>query len=168
MRTAALSQTTPSPRERPEPPAQYLARVGAGFRPLHGRYLRRHFHSVRLLANSAPRVCEGLPLAIYLNHSSWWDPLVCLFAARRFFPTRASYGPIDGAALERYRFFRRLGLFGVENGTPAGARQFLETASAILARRTQRALDHARGKVFRFPCPAGAIGARLEPSHRAT
>ncbi len=126
-----LTQTTRRSSSPSAPPeiSQTLVRV---FGRYTDGYLRRHFHSVRLLANSAPRVCEGLPLAIYLNHSSWWDPLVCLFAARRFFPTRASYGPIDGAALQRYRFFRRLGLFGVDNGTAAGARQFLETASAIL------------------------------------
>lgn len=129
VRPQTQTPRSPSPSGAPPAISKTVVRV---FGRYTERYLRRHFHSVRLLANSAPRVCEGFPLAIYLNHSSWWDPLVCLFAARRFFPARASYGPIDAVALERYRFLRRLGLFGVESGTSAGARAFLETATAIL------------------------------------
>ena len=57
-----------------------------------------------MLANSAPKTSDSLPLVVYLNHSSWWDPLLCLFLARRFFPNRQAYGPIDGEALQRYQF----------------------------------------------------------------
>jgi len=39
---------------------------------------------------------------------------------------------MDAAALDRYRFFRRLGFFGVESGTVRGARTFLEECAAIL------------------------------------
>ncbi len=102
-------------------------------------YLRRHFHSVRLLANSAPSVSNDLPLVVYLNHSSWWDPLICLLLAQKYFSARDSFGPIDAGALQRYQFFRRLGFFGVTMGTRAGARDFWETAGAIL-RSEQSAL----------------------------
>ncbi len=97
-------------------------------------YLGRHFHSLRLLA-AAPPPNEGAgPLVVFLNHAAWWDPLVCLFLARRFFSGRAAYGPMDAAALQRYRFFRRLGFFPVETETARGAAQFLRTSSAILER----------------------------------
>ncbi|MEP7250044.1 MAG: lysophospholipid acyltransferase family protein [Spartobacteria bacterium] len=71
---------------------------------------------------------------VFLNHAAWWDPLVCLFLARKVFPGRAAYGPMDAAALERYGFFRRLGFFAVETETTRGAAQFLRTSSAILER----------------------------------
>jgi 1-acyl-sn-glycerol-3-phosphate acyltransferase len=80
----------------------------------------------------APAGIDG-PVIIYGNHSAWWDPLVSLFLARRFFAQRRSYAPIAAAALQRYRFFSRLGFFGVEDRTLAGAKQFLSTAGAILS-----------------------------------
>lgn len=98
------------------------------------RYLRRHFHALRLSRAGRPPA-EGLagePLVVYLNHPSWWDPLVALFLSRELFPGYRSYGPIEGRAVERYGFFRRLGFFGVERGTAAGARRFLDTAVALL------------------------------------
>ncbi len=45
------------------------------------------------------------------------DPLICLRLAAELFPDRTHYGPIDAQALGRYRFFEKLGFFGVEAGT---------------------------------------------------
>ena len=96
-------------------------------------YLCRRFHAVRVLKSALPpRDCPD-PLVVYLNHAAWWDPLVCLLLAREFFPRRTSYAPIDVAMLERYRIFKHLGFFGVEQGTTRGALIFLRTARAILA-----------------------------------
>lgn len=94
-------------------------------------YLRRHFHSIRLLGPAPPNDFTG-PLVVYLNHAAWWDPLVCLFLARHFFPKRNCYAPMAAAALSRYRFFQRLGFFPVETGTARGAAQFLHNSKAIL------------------------------------
>lgn len=119
-----------SPNECKRPP------ISRSLLHLFGRYsdiyLRRHFHRVRLLKSGSPVSADGLPLVIYLNHASWWDPLVCLLLARRFFPERESYGPIDAHALGRYRFFERLGFFAVEKGV-AGAANFLRATESILS-----------------------------------
>src|SRR5436189_6192376 len=37
------------------------------------RYLRRHFHSLRVSRASALPVKTDQPLVIYSNHASWWD-----------------------------------------------------------------------------------------------
>jgi 1-acyl-sn-glycerol-3-phosphate acyltransferase len=95
-------------------------------------YLRRSFHAVRLLRAGTPPQATSLPLVIYCNHPSWWDPLVCIFLARHFFPAQTHYGPIDAQALARYRFFTRLGFFGVASGTRQGAATFLRVSRAIL------------------------------------
>ena len=76
----------------------------------------------------------NLPLVIYSNHASWWDPLVGLLLARDFLPRKSVFAPMDAVALERYGFFKRLGAFGVEQGTRRGAVQFLRTARAVLQR----------------------------------
>ena len=110
-------------------------------------YLRRHFHALRLSRTGrpprspagdvsparAPSLAEE-PLVIYLNHPSWWDPLVALFLAGELFGDRRSYGPIEGRAVERYGLFRHLGFFGVDRTSTAGVRRFLETAAALLER----------------------------------
>ena len=107
-------------------------------------YLSRHLHALRLSrAGRPPRellsaqggaASEGEPLVVYLNHPSWWDPLVGLLLSVELFGGYRSYAPIEASAVERYGFFRRLGFFGVERGTRAGARRFLGTALALLER----------------------------------
>jgi 1-acyl-sn-glycerol-3-phosphate acyltransferase len=51
---------------------------------------------------------------------------------RAAFDVRPGYGPIDAAMLGKYRFFERLGAFGVEQGTRRGAARFLRVGRAIL------------------------------------
>ena len=96
-------------------------------------YLRRHFHTLRILHEGQPPLAVTRPLVIYLNHASWWDPLVCLLLSREFFPGRSSFAPIDATMLERYGFFKHLGFFPVEQDSPRGALQFLRNTHAILA-----------------------------------
>ncbi len=96
-------------------------------------YLRRHFHTVRLLAEVGPPHVATEPIVVFSNHAAWWDPLILLFVARTFFPEHAAYGPMAASALARYGFFKRLGFFPVETGTTRGAAQFLRTAEAVLA-----------------------------------
>lgn len=125
--TSLVARTQPAANPRP---SKRLLRLFGAYAE---GYLRRHFHTVRLLQNGLPNECENLPLVIYLNHSSWWDPLVCLLLARRFFPERMNYAPIDAKALARYRFLSRLGFIGIEGGTRAGATHFLARADTIVA-----------------------------------
>jgi 1-acyl-sn-glycerol-3-phosphate acyltransferase len=94
-------------------------------------YLRRHFHGVRI-SNSARLTLPDGPLIVYLNHASWWDPLTCMLLARRFFPGREHYAPMDASALARYPMFGRMGMFPVEQETHRGAVQFLRASEQIL------------------------------------
>lgn len=105
-----------------------FSRYGAG-------YLARQFHAVRLSRAARPDLTSlrARPLIVYLNHPSWWDPLMCLLLARRIFPERRHFGPMESAALEKYKFFLKLGFFGIEPGTARGARRFLEVSQGLLA-----------------------------------
>ncbi len=96
-------------------------------------YLRRNFHSVRLLKGTLPQGIEGRPLIVVMNHPGWWDPLIGILLARDVFPRRVHYAPIEGKALEKYKFFEKLGLFGIDPGTVKGAARFLRIGSAALA-----------------------------------
>lgn len=97
------------------------------------REMRRSFHKVRLARPGLPPLPAETPLIVYSNHPSWWDPAFFIVLAGRFFPDREAYGPMDAAALERYGFMRRIGIFGVDPGTARGAATFLRTGGAIVA-----------------------------------
>lgn len=136
-----------------------------------GWYLPRHVHGVRLSPAgwASPSLAPDQPLVVYANHPSWWDPLIFLFLSNRFWPGRSHYGPIDATAAERYGFFRRLGFFAVERGSRAGARRFLETSSAILARPStalwitpQGELVDPRERPVRLEPGLAALARRLE------
>lgn len=95
-------------------------------------YVARHFHAVRLLGTAPAPPSPGTPLVVYLNHPSWWDPLLCLLARAAFFAERRSFAPIEAAMLARYRFFERLGFFGIEPNSARGAARFLRVVETIL------------------------------------
>ena len=111
-----------------------------GGAPFGRGFLARHFHAVRLLEPAPDLTCTLRPdghgpggrRVFYLNHPGWWDPLAAAALARFLAPDRVPAAPIDADALENYPIVRRLGLFGVERETPAGARAFLRAAGAVL------------------------------------
>ncbi len=93
----------------------------------------RRFHAVRVVPDTIPPPYAGRPLIVYCNHPSWWDPALLLLALPRLLPGRLGFGPMDAAELNRYAVLRRMGLFGIEPGTPRGAASFLRVARAGLA-----------------------------------
>ncbi len=131
MNTMLPRHSGPPGRQTP-----LLPRVSPGLVRLFAwyaqRYIQRSFHAVRLAhAERLMQVGEG-PLVVYSNHPSWWDPLLCFFLAYHLFPSRTHYAPMAAEALARYRFFARLGFFGVAPGTPRGATTFLRQSGAIV------------------------------------
>ena len=98
------------------------------------RYFARSFDAIRVSGEDALSEIGSGPLVIYTNHPSWWDPILFMLLSQELVSGRRAYGPMDSAALEKYRFLARLGVFGVEQGTRAGAVQFLKTGEAILRR----------------------------------
>jgi 1-acyl-sn-glycerol-3-phosphate acyltransferase len=102
------------------------------------RYLRRHFHALRLLRGEPPGPdhpdLAGQPVIFYANHPSWWDPLVFLTIGELLYPDRMVYGPIDATALGKYRFMEKIGFIGIEPGTWRGSARFLRMAKAASRR----------------------------------
>lgn len=130
-------------------------------------YLRRHFHSIRIARAGFSPDRIYLPAVVYLNHASWWDPLVCLFLHRHFFSRCSPFAPIDARALRKYPLFGRLGFFGVEQGTAQGAREFLRTAGAIMQERAstlwitpQGRFQDVRERPLEFHSGLGCLAGR--------
>jgi len=103
------------------------------FRRALSRSVRNGFHAVRLSQEGGIPELGDDPAVIYLNHPSWWDPLLCLVLAHSLWPERPHFAPIEATMLERYRFMKKIGFFGVEK-SPAGARDFVRVSRSLLAR----------------------------------
>jgi 1-acyl-sn-glycerol-3-phosphate acyltransferase len=131
------------------------------------RYLRRNFHALRILRAGSPPAETSTPTVFFFNHASWWDPMIALHLAAKFYPNHQAFGPIDAAAVERYPFMKRLGFFPVEGGTARGARQFFRSASAILSRPNhslwltpQGRFADVRERPMKFETGLGHLAAR--------
>ena len=99
------------------------------------RLLRRRFHAVRLAKGSADELrsigpCQG-PALVAMSHASWWDPMLAVALWRWFFHTRGNASPMDATQLAKFRFLRRLGIFGIDPDDPAS----FEAMGAHLRRR---------------------------------
>ncbi len=132
------------------------------------RYLRRHFHSLRVSRAGLPPRDSDAPLVIFSNHASWWDPLLWLALKAEFFPARRAFSPIDAEALTRYKILSRLGFFGVEQKTGRSAIQFLRTAEKILrepghilALTPQGRFADSRERPIHFEPGLGHLAARV-------
>ncbi len=131
------------------------------------RYLKKHFHALRLSCSGTPPDLHEETSVIYLNHSSWWDPLVCLFLSQQFFPKHHSYAPISAKALEKYKMLGRIGLFGIDQHSHLGAARFLRTSEKILTSprsllwlTPQGRFVDSRERPLKFQAGLGHLAAR--------
>jgi 1-acyl-sn-glycerol-3-phosphate acyltransferase len=107
------------------------ARRYAFYHFIFRRFFRRHMGALRIPHWGMPQDPEGRPLIVLANHPSWWDGVAFMLLPTRLFPARHVYIPMEAAALAKYRFMRRIGVFGIEPG-PRGAVAFLRTATEVL------------------------------------
>ncbi len=132
-------------------------------------YLRRNFHGLHLLRLAPLDILDDYPLLVCLNHPSWWDPLLGLYLSQRFFPNRLHYAPIAAAGVAKYKFFERLGFFGIQPGTRSGATRFLRVGEAALTEPAgafwltpQGAFTDVRQRPILIEPGAGHLARRLQ------
>ena len=129
-----MTEAEPPAARRDEVLPTFSPRLFRWFCRYLRRYFRKHFTGVRLhRAHDGSRL-EGRPVVVYTNHPSWWDPIFFMLLHAHAFPGRRLHGPMDAKALEKYRFMKKLGIFGIDLDSSGGARTFLRTSRAVLAR----------------------------------
>lgn len=101
------------------------------------RLLRRSFASVNVGGAQWPAAAR--PSIALLNHSAWWDPILALHLSHDLF-RRDGYGIMQGAQLERYPFFRRVGCFGMSGSSISDTRALAELACELLRSAPRRTL----------------------------
>ncbi|MFT8244808.1 lysophospholipid acyltransferase family protein [Roseomonas sp. BN140053] len=122
-----------APEER-NPVALFDPRLHHFFHRMFSRFFRRHMRAARLPHWGVPEPGpDDAPLVVFANHPSWWDGVAFMLLGARVLPDKTLFAPMDAAALTRYRFMRRIGVFGIETETPRGAVAFLRTAGQVLA-----------------------------------
>ena len=110
---------TPKAERQRQAAEEVLARLSPRISRMFVRYLTRyfgkHFHGFRIAkGGEAPAIPDGQGLVVFNNHASWWDALTMYYLGSTAFPGRSCFGPMDAEALEKYSFFKKLGVFGVE------------------------------------------------------
>lgn len=139
-----------------------------GFRRYCTRYVRKHFHTVRLSKTSHEFPSVDEPVLIVLNHPSWWDPLIGLILSNQF-QDRDQFAAIDAVAVNRYAFFKRLGFVGVDTKSLRGAAEFLRTGQTILSEpgrvfwvTAQGRFTDVRERPLSLRSGVGHLAARLD------
>ncbi|NKC32756.1 glycerol acyltransferase [Roseomonas sp. BU-1] len=136
----------------------------AFFHYMFGRFFRTHMRAARVARWGVPGAYGDRPLVVFANHPGWWDGVAFMLLSQRLFPGRRMFIPMDAAALSRYRFMTRIGVFGVEHGSPRGAVAFLRTARQVLAAPDRMLWMNAPGRfsdVRERPVPIAPGMARL-------
>ncbi|NIS38779.1 hypothetical protein GWN91_06515, partial [Candidatus Saccharibacteria bacterium] len=73
---------------------------------------RRHFNAFHLLGE-LPKPDPKLPLILVPNHSTWWDGFFVHFLNKRYLG-RPLYLMMLEEQLQKYKFFSRVGAYGIE------------------------------------------------------
>ena len=138
-----------------------------GFRKYACRYVRKHFHAVRLSKSGGAFPTTDEPLLVVLNHPSWWDPLIGIVLSRAL-ADRDQFAAIDAIAVQQYRFFTKLGFVGVDTKSLRGAAEFLRSGSAILSQprsvfwvTAQGRFTDVRERPLALQSGVGHLAARL-------
>jgi 1-acyl-sn-glycerol-3-phosphate acyltransferase len=126
-----------APKEGKAPPedpvGRYDPRRMAFFHFMFRHFFGKHMRAARVAHWGMPGDYGDRPLVVFANHPGWWDGVAFMLLSVGLFPARRMFIPMDKAALDRYAFMRRIGVFGIETGTPRGAVAFLRTAQHVLA-----------------------------------
>lgn len=81
---------------------------------------------------------QGLPLVLYANHSSWWDPLVAFVISQK--AGLDAFAMMEEKNLQKLRFFRRIGAFSVVRENPRQAVKSIRYAAKLLKEKPNRAV----------------------------
>ncbi|MEQ1825033.1 MAG: lysophospholipid acyltransferase family protein [Pirellula sp.] len=105
-----------------------------GFCRFTRRMVAKHFISFGIHKVDLDLEALGpeIPIVVYANHASWWDPICAMLIRQTVFPNRVLYAPIDALALKDYRIMAQLGFYGLQLHTHSGAADFLATTKRIL------------------------------------
>ncbi len=78
------------------------------------RLMKRHFHTFHLFGD-LPQPDPNLPMLLIPNHSTWWDGFF-VYLLNEEILKREIYLMMLDSQLSKYKFFARVGAYGIEPG----------------------------------------------------
>jgi len=111
-------------------PARHSPLADRIFLPYILRQFRKTFHGLYVLG-SLPELDPSLPLLITPNHSTWWDGFFFYILNKRLW-NRKGYLMMLEEQLAKYRFFSRIGAFGIEPGLARKSYEALRYSADVL------------------------------------
>lgn len=107
----------------------------------------RRFSSVTTDFNYDPK--PNRKTLYYLNHNSWWDGLIPFYLNQNYFKQNAR-GIMEDKQLEKYPFFKRLGVFSINLDNPRSSIRSLRYAIESLERPKSSLYMYPQGKIVPF------------------
>jgi hypothetical protein len=124
--------------------------------------LRKAFHNLYFLG-PVPELDPALPLLVTPNHSTWWDGFFFYILNKRIWQ-RKGYLMMLEEQLCKYRFFSRIGAFGIEPGLARKSYEALRYSADVLRNPSnalcifpQGVLRHAGVRPLEFQRGVGYI-----------
>jgi 1-acyl-sn-glycerol-3-phosphate acyltransferase len=100
------------------------------FLPYILRQFRKAFHGLYFLG-PLPEIDPALPLLITPNHSTWWDGFFFYILNKRVWKRKGHLMMLQ-EQLSKYRFFSRIGAFGIEPGLARKSYEALRYSADVL------------------------------------
>ena len=117
---------------------------------LFGRYIVRmmakKFNAVRVLGEGPQAIAQDRSVIFFSNHPGWYDPLIMILVSQNYAPHHMPFGPMDAEALVKYNFMKKIGVFGVEQGSARGAARFMQISRGLLAQPAKALLITPQGQ----------------------
>ncbi len=105
----------------------------------HKRLLKKHFYRIHLNGrDNLSALGLGTPVILAANHSNWWDGFIAYYLTNRLMKCD-DYLMMDIEQMNKYSFFRYIGVFSVDRKNPAEAMRSINYA-ADLIKNTNRCL----------------------------
>lgn len=121
-------------------PSPIFARLFAVYA---GWTVRRHFRAVFVRGNLPD---TRAPLLACVHHAGWWDPILLFHLSRRRFPG-CHFTMMEEENLRRFRFFRRIGAFGIDRASASGPLASLRYALGRLSEPGSRVWIFPQGAI---------------------
>lgn len=125
-------------------PGAYSPRFQRMFAWYARRLVAKRFHAVRVAHGGEALLQDAArhpgPLVMAFNHTSWWDPVIGLYLHDRVMHQREPLTPMDATQLAKFKFFRKLGMFGIHPDSPEAIRHLERYVAGVFQRQPSSVL----------------------------
>ncbi|MBZ0202019.1 MAG: lysophospholipid acyltransferase family protein [Ignavibacteria bacterium] len=106
--------------------------VNLAFGIYHGRLLKKHFYRIHLAGRkNLDDINRDFPVILYTNHSNWWDGFIAYQLTSKILKVD-DYLMMDIDQMEKYRFFKYVGVFSVNRNDAKDALNTINYAADLL------------------------------------